>query len=502
MQTRYKILILLFTVTLVIGALALWHSSGDNDAVARFRSLFSKGTVYDLKRVLTSVPDRASLWYGGISLFAIVMIVMAFRAGRRDGPGARERLIELKPAKAQAGKMLHDRLLNESHPRHAGDAALERRIQALENELRDKEERLQSRDEELKLLRSRVAALADPPGEAVAVQADVESLRKELKRGTEILQAKEAIITELENGLTGQQQLLQSRSQELDVLKAEMNNLREQLADLRLAKEQTANVLQQELKKTKALQASIIVEQENSLSGKVQALESELSEKQELLQTRSKELKAAKSKVNSLRERLSAAGSAKNQTEDVLQQQLTRKAELLESKEAVLKELQESFGTRVDALEREIKEKEKLLTDRNAEMAALGSEMNSLMQELQSRTALLQAKDAMVQELQERLHTTVHVLENAQREVERLVRERDPESPVREQPSEAGPAKSRSDRKGMNSKLFELGAAKARAAASRQGEETKRGSESGDSTRKEPGEVARRDRDQQGGKGT
>jgi hypothetical protein len=294
MQTRYKILILLFTVTLVIGALALWHSSGDNDAVARFRSLFSKGTVYDLKRVLTSVPDRASLWYGGISLFAIVMIVMAFRAGRRDGPGARERLIELKPAKAQAGKMLHDRLLNESHPRHARDAALERRIQALENELRDKEERLQSRDEELKSLRSRVAALADPPGEAVAVQADVESLRKELKRGTEILQAKEAIITELENGLTGQQQLLQSRSQELDVLKAEMNNLREQLADLRLAKEQTANVLQQELKKTKALQASIIVEQENSLSGKVQALESELSEKQELLQTRSKELKAAK----------------------------------------------------------------------------------------------------------------------------------------------------------------------------------------------------------------
>jgi hypothetical protein len=83
MQNRSTILILLFTVTLAVGALALWQSSNDNEAVERFRSLFSTSTVYDLKPSLPSVTDRASLLYGGISLFAIIVIVLVLRAARR-----------------------------------------------------------------------------------------------------------------------------------------------------------------------------------------------------------------------------------------------------------------------------------------------------------------------------------------------------------------------------------------------------------------------------------
>jgi hypothetical protein len=84
MQNRSTILILLFTVTLAVGALALRHSSNDNEAVERFRSLFSTSTVYDLQHSLPSVTDRASLLYGGISLFAIIVIVLVLRAARRD----------------------------------------------------------------------------------------------------------------------------------------------------------------------------------------------------------------------------------------------------------------------------------------------------------------------------------------------------------------------------------------------------------------------------------
>ena len=97
MQNRSMILILLFTVTLALGALALWHSSNDNEALERCRSLFSTSTIYDLKRSLfststaydlnrslPSVTDRASLLYGGISLFAIIVIVLVLRAARRD----------------------------------------------------------------------------------------------------------------------------------------------------------------------------------------------------------------------------------------------------------------------------------------------------------------------------------------------------------------------------------------------------------------------------------
>jgi chromosome segregation ATPase len=455
MQSRYKILILLFTVTLALGALTLLHSNNDNDAVLRFRSLFSNRTLYNLKHTLTSsITDRASLGYGGLSLFAIIMIVFVFRIARRhDSQRLRERFAALKAANAESAKLR--------------------------------------------------------PSETVSAKAGADSaIRAELKVMTDLLQEKDATITELENSLSGKQQLLQNRSKELDGLKSKVNVLTDQLTDFRLAKERAENVLQRELKKTNVLQEkdSVIMELEDGLSGQVHALESELSEKQELLQTRSRELKAAKSKVNTLRERLIALGTAKKQTEDVLQQQLQKKTELLQAKDAAMKELQESLSTRVHALEGQLKEKEKLLENRDAELDVHGSETNSLiepgsarqraqsllLQELQNRTELLQAKDTVVKELQERLTATVHALENARSELERLVKQREAELP--DQLSKNGPAKEqaegllRPDRKGMNSKLLELGAAKARAALSLQAEEAKRASEANDSAMKEPGD--------------
>ena len=91
MQNRSKFLILLFTVTLGVGALT-WHANDDNEAIERFRSLFSTGTVYELKHSMPSVIDPSSLVsvinlssvvYGGISLFAIILIILVIRAARR-----------------------------------------------------------------------------------------------------------------------------------------------------------------------------------------------------------------------------------------------------------------------------------------------------------------------------------------------------------------------------------------------------------------------------------
>ena len=586
MRTRYKILILLFTLTLALGALTLLRSGNDADAVLRFRSLFSTHTLYDLTPLLTSITDRTSLWYGGISLFAIIMIVLVFRAARVNGSQrSRARLIELKPAKARAGNVSYDEMLKDRPARHSNDAALQnlemsaRRIRALENDLREKEELLQSRDGELSALRSRSATLTDPTNETVLGKPENERvLREELERMREVLQAKETNTRELKNSLAEKQQLLQSQSQELDALRSRGNALTEQLADLRPAKEQAEKALQQELKKTKVLQAkdSIITGLENSLtvtqellqsrsqeldalksrlnsvteqttdlrqakeraenvlqwelkkkalqakgstvaedglSGTVHTLERELSAKQELLQTRSGELKAAKSKVNTLRERLSALGSTKKQTESALQQQLKQKTELLQSKEAAMKELQESLNARVHALEEQLK-------DRDAKLEALGSEANNaaesgsareqakslLLQELQNRTELLQTKDAIVKELEERLNATVHALENVQRELEKLEKQRD--AALLDPRTKIAPAKEqaegwlRSERKGMNSKLFELGAVKARAAASLPAEEAKPTSEASDSSMKEPREISSRAQDQEGEKET
>jgi DNA repair exonuclease SbcCD ATPase subunit len=521
MQTRYKIFILLFIATLAVGALTLLYSSNDNDAVFRFRSLFSNRTLYTFSHTLSSVTDGTSFWYGGISLFAIIMIVLVFRTAHRGGSQRfRGRLIELKPTKVPAAKLRPSEIVS---AKAEGESLLREELKRitdllkakdstlteLENGLAGKQQLLQKRSEELDAFKSRVDSLTEQLADLRIAKERAENILEQELKKLKFLQAKDSVITELEKSLTASQELLQSRSEELDALKSKVNTLTEQLTDLSLAKERTENILQKELKKTKVLQAkdSSIIEQENSLSVTVRALESELSEKQELLQTRSRELKAAKSKVNTLRERLTAIGSAKKQTENVLQQQLKQKTELLQSKDAAMKELQESLRAKIQALEGRLEEKEKLLKVRDAELEPLGSEANSptesgparkrakslLLQELQNRTELLQAKEIIVKELEERLNATVHALENARSEVERPVNQHEAELPGR-LPKKDGPAKERaegllqSDRKGMNSKLLELGAAKARA-ASLQVEEAKERVGANDPAVEAPGKI-------------
>src|SRR5262245_53065363 len=99
MRTRYKIFILLVTVLLVVGTLTRFHSCDDNDAVLRLRSLFSNHALSTFGHSLPSVMDGTSIWYGGIGLFAIIMIVLVSRTARRGGSHRLRggRLIELKP---------------------------------------------------------------------------------------------------------------------------------------------------------------------------------------------------------------------------------------------------------------------------------------------------------------------------------------------------------------------------------------------------------------------
>ena len=496
MRTRYKIL--LVTVTLVIGTLTLLHSRDDNDAILRLRSFFSNRALSTFDHSLPSVTNGTSVWYTGIALFSIIMIVLVFRAACRGGSRRLRggRLIELKPPKIPAAKfrasevgtaktdvesVLRQELKRITELLQTKDSS----ITELENGLAGKQQLLQRRSEELDGYKSKADSLTGQLTDLRLAKERAENILQQERKKMKLLQSKESVITELEKSLTATQELLQSRSAESEALKSKINTLTEQLTDLRLAKERTESILQKELKKTEVLQAKDFdgAEQERALTETVRALEKELSEKQEILQTRTTELKAAKSKINTLRERLAAMGSAKKQTEDVLQQQLKQKTELLQAKDAAMKEMQESSTATAQALEQQLNEKEKLSKDRAEELKALGSDSNTptewgpgkkrakslLLQELQNRTELLQAKEIIVRELEERLNATVQALENARDEVQRLTNQRNAESPDR--PTKNGSAKEQaeglrqSDRKGMNSKLLELGAAKARAAS-------------------------------------
>src|SRR5262245_2812862 len=497
MRARYKIFILLVTVTLVVGTLTLLHSRDDNDTVLRLRSLFSNRPLSTFGHSLPSVTDGTSVWYSAIALFALIMIVLVFRAARRGGSHRLRggRLVELKPPKVPAAKFRAteiasaktdvESLLREELKRITGLLQIkDSSITELENGLAGKQQLLKRRSEELDGYKSKVDSLTEQLADLRLAKERAENiLQQELKK-MKLLQSKESLITELEKSLTATQEHLQSRSAKSEALKSKVNTLTEQLTDLRLAKERAENILQKELKKTEVLQAKDPGGPNvSTLSETVRALEKELSEKQELLQTRTRELKAAKSKVNTLRERLAAMGSANKQTESVLQQQLKQKAELLQSKEAAMKELQESSRATVQAFERQLNEKEKLIKERDEELKTHGSESNAptesvqgrkraksiLLQELQNRTELLQAKEIIVIELEERLNATVQALENARSEVQMLTNQRNAESPDR--PTTNGRAKEPAEGlrqqagKDINPQLTKVGEPKARAAS-------------------------------------
>lgn len=497
MRTRYKIFILLFTVTATLGAVTFVRSSNDTDVMVRFRELFSNRTVYDFKHALTTLIDMTSLWYGGLSLFAILMIVLVFKAARRNG-SAPLRVVEQKPAKVSGAKLqpadtapakgevesvLRQELKKMTDLLEVKDST----ITELENNLGGKQLLLQNRNQELEALKAKMNALTEQLADFRLARERAENLLQQELKKIKVVEAKNSIISELENSLAVTQELLQSRGQELDGLKAKANALTEQLTDLRVAKERAENTLQRELAKIEILQAKdSIMEQENGLNGQIEVLQGELAEKQELLRTRSKELKAARSKANALRERLNSLASTKEQMENVFQQQLKQKTELLQSKDDLIRELQETLDTRVRVLGEQLKEREKLLEDRDAKLAAFEFEANSgsgltsareeakslLVQELQNRGELVQTKDVLIKELQERLNATDRALENARGEVERLLQQRDGELP--DGAIAVEPAKSQLVRKGLNTKLLELGAAKAQAEASLRLEEGKR----------------------------
>ena len=548
MQTRYKTLILL--LILVIGVLALWHFVSDSQSIVRLRSAFYGSAFQDLQPA--GAFDYSILWYGAVGLF-IVVAAMTFRPGRRGRPGTRGRLIELKPDKVRTRKLMPGNSWVDRFAGYVKDVGFEHKVRGLEKELLEKEELLQRQREELDWLRSRVLIRPNASGREIELQAELDKL-------TERLQVNASATAELDNRLTVAQELLESRDQEVEALKEEairltqeaddlrfgknelegllqkqqssaespqdqdsitteidplndeVTYLREQLDELRTAKAEAENRWQQELEASKA---AMTTAQEDSFKENVQALENALLQKEELLQNRDKELKATKTKVNSLRERLTAATAAKKQVENVLQQQLKKHTELLEANEAGLKESQESAASKLEALESELRERETLLKDRAAAVEALESEVSRLndassesertksvlMEQLQNRAELLQARDARVMELQDRLDITLQALENAQRDVQRLAQKENSGAAVKDPQSQTAPPKARPQRKGMNATLFELGAAKARAAASRKAEEARRTSETG-SNRKQARSASRRDQEQRGRKRT
>ena len=256
-------------------------------------------------------------------------------------------------------------------------------IQTLEARLADQEGLQKKREQEL-------AALKRQLTEAEAVKNRASSLTEELRKEKQALAAKDAAMKELERNslatidslnlqLREKQELWQSRGAELEAFKSEINVLTARLADMASAKERVETLLRQELKnRAEVLQSKDTgwKEAQTRLTARVRDLESQITEQDTLLTLRNAELDALGSQLANVQ-------SSSKHKEELLRQELKQMTDILQAKDLATRELEDSLAKIADAEKKEISDRERLLKDRDEELASLRSEVHALNAQLQ-----------------------------------------------------------------------------------------------------------------------
>lgn len=153
---------------------------------------------------------------------------------------------------------------------------------------------------------------------------------------------------------------------------------------------------------------SALAELEGRLMAQIGDMEDRLAKKDELMQSRAAELKESRSKTQDTRQA-------------VLEAQLREGARTLSQKEATLRELQESTAARMRDLEDQIGKKEELLERREAEIADLRSQLDGLSVAPERSVTLGEENVVVLEELEQGLSQESHpgagVIERSMRDV-------------------------------------------------------------------------------------
>jgi len=370
------------------------------------------------------------------------------------------RLSDMAAAKARAEEALHDDLLKEKQQHEAGKVAylqLEDRfnteLKLLTTQLGEREVFLKRRDDEVQALEQQVHGALQRLQEATAAKEQIESsLREELKKEQTRLASNAAAARALEQrfgkemtALKGQvakaEEARKTREEENNSLKAQVASLAQQLAKVGSAKEHAAQLLQQTLKKEKAVvQASdsAVREMEESFKARIQTLEEQLAVKQNLVGTRDGEVSTLQAELSSVNQKLNDLSGAKERAESLLEEAVRERAALLQSKEAGVKKLEEDLGGQIWNLESRLREKEELLHRRESELEGFKNQLaelakskehvaQTLHEDLREKGELLGAKDAALSALEERFNAAVRDLETELNQKKELLDSRDDE---------------------------------------------------------------------------
>lgn len=415
MRTREKIMVLLVAITAILGSI-LYINFQNNEVEANYlRWLFTNnlkhGTFSPLQFIAEELP-AGSLLYGGLALFALVVLTVVLKM-LRDGElqALRMRLTDVGAAKNQAESLLQEEVWKGKNERQAKDAVsrdLETSIDRIEHliaDLNEKEKLVKVRETELVALKSRAveqseSGLFDSPGDR--------RLRAELEKTKTGLQAKEELIDELENRLSAKTKLWESQLREKDSLvkardgelaglRKEITGLGDRLGEMETARSRAERLLEDELReKKKVLEANELANRNEGkrLGEKIGILEHQLSDRDKLLRT-------CESEILTIRRQLGELGSTKEELESRLREELGNADNDRRAMEALVKEAEHKYAGSIHSLQDEIAEKDLMLQSRDDEMRAFKMEVRAAHARLNEVTA---AKERAEVALQEQLH--------------------------------------------------------------------------------------------------
>ena len=256
-------------------------------------------------------------------------------------------------------RMLAEELRKKTEALQAKDGTikdLEQRLSAKtaqwDNQLREKEKQLKGREGEMEGLRFQINDLSDQLADLEAARKRLEErLHDETRRRREIIEASEIASKAEEQRLEEQLRALEGQLSEREKLlkgrDAEFNNLRRQIDELGAAKERAEKSLHEQLGQTEQAQQatdSAIRDIEQRFGASIQALKTEIGEKNMLLEVRDGEINALQSEVKVAMARLSELAAAKERTEASLREELAKEQQR-SSRDVSSLELEERYSS-------------------------------------------------------------------------------------------------------------------------------------------------------------
>jgi chromosome segregation ATPase len=290
---------------------------------------------------------------------------------------------------------------------------LNAKIQDSGSSLNEREALLKSRDAQLEGLKSELNVLAGRLAEAVSAKERVEtSLRDELKRREELINTKDDAIRELKENLSAktqdlrnhlieEKQLLKERERQIEELRLEVSALTGRIADIESARERAERLLQDEIKtKVEMLQArdSATSQLKENLTAKVQGLASQLSDHERLLKDRDRSVEELTLEVSALTTRMAQAESAREEAESLLQQEHSKREEILATRDVAVRELENSLSADIQGLTAQIGEKDAILKECSEQLVGLRSEVHTLTRHLSEMTFAKEQAEHLLQD--------------------------------------------------------------------------------------------------------